>query len=139
MLERIENGDGVNLFTSAGVGHARKLVNEERATLIAVSAHNTVCTCQVWRTHTVLNKLLAPGVLIGMLPPKVDPLGDYTVRLFEMIDHLRPEACHAATARSGAGPPRNLETKECRRDLGWAGGCKYRLLLRTRSLCTPSA
>ena len=80
MRERIEAGERVDLFASADVGHARKLVNDGRASVMAVFVRNTVCLLSPAKfgatTETMLDKLLAPGVRIGISPPKVDPLGD---------------------------------------------------------------
>ncbi len=43
MRERIENGERVDLFASADVGHARKLVQDGRASVMAVFVRNTLC------------------------------------------------------------------------------------------------
>jgi ABC-type molybdate transport system substrate-binding protein len=42
MRERIEKGEHVDVFTSADVGHARKLVDEGRASVMAVHAQYRV-------------------------------------------------------------------------------------------------
>ena len=121
MRERIEKGERVDLFTSADVGHARKLVDEGRASVMAVFVRNTVCLLSPAKfgatTETVLDKLLAPGVRVGMSPPKVDPLGDYTVRLFGLTDRPRPGSAAALQARAvvldtppGAPPPKSGDT-----------------------------
>jgi molybdate transport system substrate-binding protein len=118
MRERIEKGERVDLFASADVGHARKLVEEGRASVMAVFVRNTVCLLSPAKfgatTATVLDKLLAPGVHVGMSPPKVDPLGDYTERLFGVMDRLRPGGGAAMQSRSvildtppGAPPPKS--------------------------------
>ncbi len=118
MRERIENGERVDLFASADVGHARKLVDDGRASVMAVFVRNTVCLLSPAKfgatTETALDRLLAPGVRVGVSPPKVDPLGDYTVRLFGLIDHLRPGSAAALHARAvvldrppGAPPPKS--------------------------------
>jgi molybdate transport system substrate-binding protein len=45
MRERIEKGERVDLFTSADVGHARRLVDEGRASVMAVlSATLSACS-----------------------------------------------------------------------------------------------
>jgi molybdate transport system substrate-binding protein len=94
MRERIENGEHVDVFTSADVGHARKLVEDGRASVMVVFARNTICLLSQAAfgatTDTVLDRLLAPDVWVGVSPPGIDPLGDYTVRLFEAADRLRP-------------------------------------------------
>ena len=121
MRERIEKGERVDLFTSADVGHARKLVQDGRASVMAVFVRNTICMLSPAKfgatTETALDKLLAPGVRVGVSPPKVDPLGDYTVRLFEMVDHLRPGSAAALQSRAvvldtppGAAPPKSGDT-----------------------------
>ena len=104
MRERIEKGERVDLFTSADVGHARKLVEGGYASIMTVFVRNTICVLSPpgfgATTETLLGKLLAPGVRIGVSPAKVDPLGDYTVRLFELIDQVRPGAAAALQARA---------------------------------------
>ena len=68
-------------------------------------------------TDTLIDKLLAPGIRIGVSPPKVDPLGDYTVKLFELMDRVRPGSAATMQARAvvldtppGAPPPRTGDT-----------------------------
>jgi molybdate transport system substrate-binding protein len=118
MRERIEKGERVDLFTSADVGHARKLVEDGRASVMTVFVRNTVCLLSPAKfgatPATVLDKLVAPGVRVGMSPPKVDPLGDYTERLFGLIDRLHPGGAAAIQARSvildtppGSPPPKS--------------------------------
>jgi molybdate transport system substrate-binding protein len=43
MRERTENGEHVDIFTSADIGHARKLVEDGRASVMTMFARNTVC------------------------------------------------------------------------------------------------
>lgn len=118
MRERIEKGERVDLFTSADVGHARRLVEEGRAGVMAVFVRNTVCLLSPAKfgatTATVLDKLLAPGVRVGISPPKIDPLGDYTERLIGLVDHLRPGSGATMQSRAvildtppGVPPPRS--------------------------------
>jgi ABC-type molybdate transport system substrate-binding protein len=121
MRERIEKGEHVDVFTSADIGHARKLVQDGRASVMAMFARNTVCLLSPAAfgatTETILDKLLAPGVRVGVSPAKVDPLGDYTVRLFEAAEQLRPGSAAALQARAvvldtppGAPPPKSGDT-----------------------------
>lgn len=121
MRERIERGERVDVFTSADVGHARKLVDDGRASVMAVFARNTVCLLSPAAfgatTDTALDRLLASGVRVGASSPKVDPLGDYTVRLFEAADRLRPGSGVILQTRAvvldtppGAPPPASGDT-----------------------------
>jgi molybdate transport system substrate-binding protein len=121
MRERIEKGDHVDLFTSADVGHARKLVEDGRASVMALFVRNTVCLLSPAQfgatTQTALDKLLDPGVHVGISPPKIDPLGDYTEQLFRLIDQLRPGSGAAIQSRAfildtppGVPPPRSGDT-----------------------------
>jgi molybdate transport system substrate-binding protein len=121
MRERIEKGEHVDVFTSADVGHARKLVVDGRASVMAVFTRNTVCLLSpkavAATTESALDKMLAPGVRIGVSPPKVDPLGDYTERLFDAAETLRTGSAAALRARAvvldnppGSPPPKSGDT-----------------------------
>lgn len=97
MRERVEAGETVDVFTSADIGHPRKLVAEGRAATMAMFARNTLCLLVPARmgglqSSGALGALLRDDVKIGASPPKIDPLGDYTVRLIEIADQLRPGA-----------------------------------------------
>jgi molybdate transport system substrate-binding protein len=43
MRERIEHGEQADLFASADIGHARTLVEQGRATVMAMFARNSIC------------------------------------------------------------------------------------------------
>jgi molybdate transport system substrate-binding protein len=104
MRERIEKGEHVDLFTSADVGHARKLVEDGLASVMALFVRNTVCLLSPTKfgatTQTTLDKLLDPKVHVGISSPKIDPLGDYTERLFRLIDQMQPGNGAAIQARA---------------------------------------
>lgn len=104
LRERIEHGEHADLFSSADVGHARKLVQEGRASVMAVFARNTVCLLSPAKfgatTESALDKMLSPGIHIGVSPAKIDPLGDYTLQLFRQTDQLRPGSSAALQARA---------------------------------------
>jgi ABC-type molybdate transport system substrate-binding protein len=121
MRERIEKGEQVDLFTSADVGHAQKLVQDGRATLMVVFARNTVCLLSPAKfgatMENAVEKLLAPGVRVGVSPAKIDPLGDYTVRLFERIERQKPGSAALLQSRAivldnppGSPPPKSGDT-----------------------------
>src|SRR5262249_49078411 len=110
-----------DVFTSADIGHARKLVEDGRASVMAMFARNTVCLLAPARlavsTDNVLEKLLSSGIRVGVSPATVDPLGDYTVRLFEVAERMRPGSAEALRARAvvldtppGSPPPKSGDT-----------------------------
>jgi ABC-type molybdate transport system substrate-binding protein len=117
MRERIEAGDKVDVFTSADIGHAAKLVADGRASVMAMFTRNDLCLLGLAaRAPTsparVLDALLADGVRIGVSPAKIDPLGDYTVALFDVADRLKPGSAQVLHRRAvvidnppGAPPP----------------------------------
>ena len=95
MRERIEAGDKVDVFTSADIGHAAKLVADGKASVMAMFARNDLCLLAPASrasagTAGALDALLGDGIKIGVSPAKIDPLGDYTVQLFDIADRVRP-------------------------------------------------
>jgi len=100
MRERIEGGDKVDIFTSADLGHARKLVDDGRASVMIMFAQNALCLLAPPRagkvdSNTALDALLKEGGRIAVSTPRIDPLGDYTANLFVQADRIKP----GATAR----------------------------------------
>ena len=101
MRERIEGGDKVDIFTSADLGHARKLVDDGRASVLIMFAQNALCLLAPPRagkidSNSALDALLKEGGgRIAVSTPKIDPLGDYTASLFVQADRIKP----GATAR----------------------------------------
>lgn len=102
MRERIEHGERVDLFASADVGHAHTLVEQGRASVMAVFARNTLCVLAPDRLGSadagIVDQLLDKATRLGVSPPKVDPLGDYTVALYDRIGHDRSGAASDLTA-----------------------------------------
>src|SRR5216684_4585867 len=119
MRERIEAGDKVDVFTSADIGHAAKLVANGKASVMAMFARNDLCL--LGPAHRVsagsagaLDALLKDGIRIGVSPAKIDPLGDYTVQLFDLADKMKPGSGVALRSRAvvidnppGAPPPQS--------------------------------
>lgn len=116
MRERIEKGEKVDVFTSADIGHPAKLIAQGKATTMAMFARNALCLLSPGRIGTVtsenvLDTMLRDGVKIGVYPPDTDPLGAYTVKLFEMADRLKPGSAATLKAHSivieahGNNPP----------------------------------
>jgi molybdate transport system substrate-binding protein len=89
MRERIGRGEQADLFASADIGHARTLVEQGRATVMAMFARNSICALAPeglgLTEATIGDKLLDPATRIGIFTPKVDPLGDYTVEVSHRV------------------------------------------------------
>jgi molybdate transport system substrate-binding protein len=104
MRERIERGEQADLFASADIGHARTLVEQGRAAVMAMFARNSICALapeSLGLTEaTIVDKLLDPATRIGISTPKVDPLGDYTVEVYHRVSREDASAADDLTARS---------------------------------------
>jgi molybdate transport system substrate-binding protein len=104
MRERIEHGERTDLFASADIGHARTLVANGLATVMAMFARNSICVLAPdrlgLRAATIGDKLFEKQTRIGISTPKIDPLGDYIVELYSRLDRLRPGAAEDLMARS---------------------------------------
>jgi molybdate transport system substrate-binding protein len=96
LRERIEKGEGADVFASADVGNASTLARANRATAPVVFARNRLCALLApgidATPDTLLERMLDPRVKLGTSTPKADPSGDYAWVLFEKADKLRPGA-----------------------------------------------
>ena len=104
MRERIEKGEHVDIFTSADMGNARKLVDAHRAAIVALFARNRLCGYAKpsvgLTTENFLAKALDPSVKLGTSTPKADPGGDYTWEMFHKADSQSPGAFAALDAKA---------------------------------------
>jgi molybdate transport system substrate-binding protein len=104
LRERIERGEHADLFASADTGHARTLVEQGRATVMAMFARNSICALaaeELGLTEaTIVDKLLDKATKIGISTPKADPLGDYTVEVYHRISQELAGAADDLMARS---------------------------------------
>lgn len=103
MRERIEQGDRVDVFTSADMGHPLRLAREGRATGVAMFARNAVCAFAPRRvpltTAGLLDTLLDPAIKVGTAEPMSDPLGDYTWEIFKRADAVKPGSFATLTGK----------------------------------------
>jgi molybdate transport system substrate-binding protein len=118
MRERIERGERVDLFGSADIGHARAIVEHGFASVMVMFARNTICALAPKRLDLgdarIVDELLDKATRIGISPPKIDPLGDYTVELYNRMGQEHAGAAGDLMARStvidappGSRPPRS--------------------------------
>jgi len=99
LRERIEKGEGAQVFASADTDHPQRLAARGGWQAPVVFTRNALCALtsdQIAATPaTLLATLLQPGVRVGISTPKADPAGDYAWALFGKADTLQP----GATAR----------------------------------------
>lgn len=114
LRERIEQGAPAEVFTSADVGHPRRLEQAGRSGPIVLFTRNHLCALASPRvdvtTASLLDVLLDPKVRVGTSTPKNDPSGDYTWVMFEKAEKLRAGAYatldrNALKLVGGAGGP----------------------------------
>jgi len=96
MREKIEAGDKVDLFASADMGQALKLRHDGFAVSVVMFARNSLCafaTPEVALTPAnFAERLIDPKVKLGTSTPRADPGGDYTWKMFELIEKAHPGA-----------------------------------------------
>ncbi len=96
LRERIEKGEGADVFASADVGNALTLAQANRAASPVVFTRNRLCALLApgvdATPDTLLERMLDPHVKLGTSTPKADPSGDYAWLLFEKADGLQPGA-----------------------------------------------
>lgn len=105
MRERIEAGEQVDVFTSADMGHPEKLLADGRADTVAMFARNSLCLVTPERVGNVtpdnaLDVMLRNNIKIGVYPPDTDPLGAYTVQLYQLADTMRPGSADILNSKS---------------------------------------
>jgi len=104
LLDKIENGDKVDLFVSANMTHPQRLTAEGKSTATVLFARNRICVSALpavgLTSANLLDKLLNPNVRIGTSTPKADPGGDYAWELFDKAGTVRPGAAAILKAKA---------------------------------------
>jgi ABC-type molybdate transport system substrate-binding protein len=100
---RIAGGEACDVFVSANLAHAQALA-EGRA--VRVFARNAMCALTRAelgiRPKSLLERMLDPGMRIGMSTPEADPSGDYALEIFRRADSVRPGAGAALRAKAAS-------------------------------------
>lgn len=96
LRERIEKGEGAQVFASADNEHPQRLAQRGGWQASTVFVRNTLCALTSDKLNVtssnLLTTLLQPSVRLGTSTPKADPSGDYAWTLFEKADALQPGA-----------------------------------------------
>ncbi|MBS1211115.1 MAG: modA 2 [Proteobacteria bacterium] len=96
LRERIEKNEAVDVFTSADMNHPRKLAASGRAPFVVRFTGNRLCAMAKpevgLNSDNVLEKALSPAIKLGTSTPLSDPSGDYTWKVFDKAEALKPGA-----------------------------------------------
>jgi len=104
LRERIEKGEGAQVFASADTQHPQRLAAAGGWQAPTVFVRNSLCALTQASVSTTPDGLLAtlldPAVRVGTSTPKADPSGDYAWELFRKADRLRPGAYATLDAKA---------------------------------------
>ena len=104
LRERIEKGEGAQVFASADTGHPRTLAQKGGWAAPAVFARNTLCALTQANVSTtpatLLDTMLAPTTRLAASTPKSDPSGDYAWELFRKADGVKAGSYAALDAKT---------------------------------------
>jgi len=96
LRERIEKGEGAQVFASADTQHPQLLAAAGGWQRHEVFVRNGLCALVQAHVNTTPSTLLAtlldPSVRLGTSTPKADPSGDYAWELFRKADQVAPGA-----------------------------------------------
>ena len=111
LRQRIEAGEGVDLFASADMAQPRRLAQEGKGWPVVMFARNSLCVLARQplglTPDTILARLLDPAVRLATSTPGADPGGDYAWAVFAKAEKLHPgaEAVLQAKALQLVGAP----------------------------------
>ncbi|MEO8023497.1 molybdate ABC transporter substrate-binding protein [Polaromonas sp.] len=104
LRERIEKGEGAQIFASADTDHPQRLAQAGGWQSPVVFARNLMCALaspSVDATpDTLLETMLRPSIRVGTSTPKADPSGDYAWALFRRADAVQPGTYAALDAKA---------------------------------------
>jgi molybdate transport system substrate-binding protein len=104
LRDSLEQGATFDIFASAALPHAQALTDKAISGPSILFVRNTLCAIvpatSTVTTGTLVDLLLKPETRLATSTPTADPGGDYTWRLFELIDHDHPGAYAALTGKA---------------------------------------
>ncbi len=93
LKERIEKGEGADVFASANTEHPDALAKADLAKPPRIFTRNEMCALVAPKVdakpETLIDAMLNPAIKLGTSTPKADPSGDYAWQVFEKIEKLR--------------------------------------------------
>lgn len=93
LRQRIEQGEGAQVFASADTDHPQRLAARGGWQALQVFARNSLCALTAAHIEatpqTLLVTLLRPDVRLGTSTPRADPSGDYAWALFRKAEAVR--------------------------------------------------
>jgi len=125
LRERIEKGEGAQVFASADTQHPQRLAAAGGWQAPTVFVRNSLCALTQASVSTtsagLLATLLDPAIRVGTSTPKADPSGDYAWELFRKADRLRPGAYATLDAKALklTGGPDSPKAPEGRGTYAW--------------------
>lgn len=104
LRERIEKGEGAQVFASADTQHPQRLAEAGGWQAPTVFVRNSLCALTQASVSTspegLLATLLDPAIRVGTSTPKADPSGDYAWELLRKAERLRPGAYATLDAKA---------------------------------------
>jgi molybdate transport system substrate-binding protein len=104
LREEIEKGANADVFASAAIEHTDSLVKLGKLKASVEFAHNALCLIAPPEIKLEENKLvdlmLDSKYRLGTSTPKSDPMGDYTWKLFDKAEEVRPGAAEKLKAKA---------------------------------------
>ncbi len=104
LRERIEQGEGAQVFASADTDHPRRLAARGDWQAPQVFTRNSLCALTAAHIEvtpsTLLATMLRADVRLGTSTPKADPSGDYAWALFRKAEAVQKGAYAALDAKA---------------------------------------
>lgn len=125
LRERIEKGEGAQVFASANMKHPRTLADAGGWSQPVVFTRNNLCALAQPEVKvdgaSLLDVMLNPATKLGTSTPKADPSGDYAWALFEKAEKVRAGSFKALDAKALklTGGPDSAKAPEGRNPYAW--------------------
>ena len=104
LRERIEKGEGAQVFASADTQHPQRLADgggwAPQTVFVRYSLCALVQPALAVNTANLLQTMLRSDVKLGMSTPKADPSGDYALALFQRAETVVPGSQTRLTAKA---------------------------------------